>query len=119
MRQTAFDRIGGFAAVSSIVMDFYDRVLDSEKAGDFFEGIDVARLIDHQTKFVAALLGGPASFTDTQIQRAHEHLKIDDESFNELITILSQTLKDHGVPEADANQIRKEMDQRRSIIVTS
>ncbi len=119
MRQTAFDRIGGFAAVSSIVMDFYDRVLDSEKAGDFFEGIDIAKLIDHQTKFVAALLGGPASFSDTQIQRAHEHLKIDSDSFDELIVILTETLKDHGVLEADANQIREEMDRRRSIIVTN
>jgi len=117
MRQTPFERIGGFATVSQIVMDFYDRILDSEKAGDYFEGIDIPSLIDHQTKFISSLLGGPASFSDTHIKRAHEHLNIDAESFDELVVILSETLKDHGVSEDDAALIKGKIEERRGIIV--
>jgi hemoglobin len=55
------ERYGGFPTLSRIVMDFYDRVIDSDVLGPFFEDVDMRRLVDHQTKFVAWLMGGPAS----------------------------------------------------------
>jgi truncated hemoglobin YjbI len=62
---TLFDKYGGFAMVSKIVMDFYDRVLESEIAGPFFDGIDMRRQIDHQTKFIAQILGAPPPIPTT------------------------------------------------------
>lgn len=55
---TMFDRYGGFTSVSKIVMSFYDKVLDSETVGPYFEDIDMKALIDHQTKFIAQVMGG-------------------------------------------------------------
>ena len=43
---TLFDKYGGFATVSKVVMSFYDRVLDSDQIGEYFEDIDMKRLID-------------------------------------------------------------------------
>jgi len=56
--QTLFDKYGGFATVSRIVSAFYDEVLESEQLRPYFRGLDMRRLVDHQTKFIAALMGG-------------------------------------------------------------
>jgi hypothetical protein len=48
-----FEKYGGFAAISKIVMDFYGRVLDSDEIGHFFDDVEMGRQIDHQTKFIA------------------------------------------------------------------
>lgn len=117
MAQSVFDKVGGFSAVSRIIMDFYDRILDSERAGDFFEDVDVPKLIDHQTKFVAYLMGGPASFTDSYIERVHAKLNIDSASFDEMIEILAGTLKDHGLSAADIDGVLSAMRDRRNLIV--
>jgi hemoglobin len=41
--------MGGFAKVRLLVSEFYDRVLDSDTLAPYFDGIDMRRLIDHQT----------------------------------------------------------------------
>ncbi|MEM6440652.1 MAG: group 1 truncated hemoglobin [Pseudomonadota bacterium] len=81
MSQTLFQKYGGFAAVSRIVMTFYDKALDSDQIGDYFEGVEMARLVDHQTKFIASLLGGPAAYTDRQLGQLHHHLAISQADF--------------------------------------
>ena len=63
MSDTLYQKYGGFGAISRVVIDFYDRLLDSETVGDYFDNVDMKRLIDHQTKFIAYLLGGPADYT--------------------------------------------------------
>ncbi len=56
--QSLFDKYGGFSKVSKIVLAFYDTLLDSDEIGPFFDDIDMTKMVDHQTKFVASLLGG-------------------------------------------------------------
>ena len=57
MASTMFERYGGFASVSKIVSEFYDKVLDSPSLSPFFDGIPMKRLVDHQTKFIAQVMG--------------------------------------------------------------
>jgi hemoglobin len=78
----------------------------------------MARQIDHQTKFVAYLMGGPASFTDEHLARVHEHLRIDDESFDELVLIFRETLEDHDMDETDVGVVIGELTRRRRLVVT-
>lgn len=119
MAQSIFHRVGGFAAVSRIVMDFYDRILDSEKAGDFFEGVDIDKMVDHQTKFISSLMGGPSAHSNEHLRRSHAKLKIDNESFDEMVEILCDTLKDHDLEREDVAYVRHELECRRPLIVTS
>ena len=53
--QTLFEKYGGFSSVSKVVLAFYDTLLDSDDIGPFFDDIDMSRMVDHQTKFVASL----------------------------------------------------------------
>lgn len=117
-KQTLFEKYGGFSAVSKIVLDFYDVLLDSEEVGPFFDDVDMARLIDHQTKFIASLLGGPASYTDEQLYRLHERLNLKDRHFDEVVETLGATLKKHGFKGEDVATVMSSLELRRSVIVS-
>ncbi|WP_236638004.1 group I truncated hemoglobin [Mangrovicoccus ximenensis] len=117
MEKSLFDRYGGFSTVSKIVLDLYDRLLDDDDVGPFFDEIDMARIVDHQTKFVSSLMGGPASYTDDQIRKMHAHLAIDPEHFERLEEILRATLSDHGVAPEDIEAITGAFAARRPLVV--
>ena len=117
MARTLYDKYGGFSTVSRLVLDFYERALDSDRIGDYFEDVDMSRLVDHQTKFVSSLLGGPASYSDDHLRQIHVHLAIDDEDFDEMIEVFADTLVDHGVSQADKEAVVAEIESRRAFIV--
>lgn len=115
--ESLFDKYGGFAKVSRIVLELYNRVLDDDDLGPFFDDVDMTRVIDHQTKFVSSLMGGPAAFSDEQIHRMHRHLTISDDHFERLEEILAETLADHGLSDEDVRTIVERFEQRRALIV--
>ena len=117
MSSTMFDRYGGFASVSKIVMAFYDKVLDSDIVGFYFENTDMKALIDHQTKFISSLMGGPASYSNDVLRRVHEGLDIERRAFDEVVTLLVETLEDFEIDPDDIDEIRQAMESRESLIV--
>jgi len=50
------------------------------------------KLIDHQTKFVASITGGPASFSDDMLKRVHARYEISRANFDEVVRLLGETL---------------------------
>jgi hemoglobin len=116
--RTIYERSGGFASVRKIVTDFYDRVLDEDRLSQHFVDVDMAQLIDHQTKFISFLLDGPASFSDDHLQRVHAHLQISLPEFDLMTALMKETLADHGLGEEDIATVDKRLRQRESIIVT-
>jgi len=117
MRTTLFEQVGGFAQVRLIVSDFYDRILDSENLRGYFEHIDVRRLIDHQTKFVSALMGGPASFSDEHLSRAHHHLGISSSEYEEMAEIFRETLEDHQVAPVEVDRLHAHILSLQDVVI--
>ena len=117
MSQSLYDKYGGFSTVSRIVLSLYESILDDEDLGPFFEDIDMPNLIDHQTKFIASLMGGPASFTDAHIAGAHRKLDISDDHFDRLKELVDGTLSEFGVAEDDAALILGQIEARRAVLV--
>lgn len=113
-----FERYGGFAKISQIVSSFYDKLLDSPIAGGYFDGTDMKKLIDHQTKFIASVMGGPASYTNDALERAHSHLKIDQEAFNEVAVLLKETLEDFGVDDSDVAAVHRDILSRSRFVIS-
>jgi hemoglobin len=116
--QTMFERYGGFSTVSKIVSDFYSRVQDSDVASPFFAGSDMRTLIDHQTKFIASLMDGPASFTDEHLERVHSRLNIDTAAYEEIVMLLTESLEDAGVAKNDVAQVTRKFAASKHYIVT-
>lgn len=115
--QSLFDKYGGFSSISKVVLAFYNHVLDSDDIGPFFDDVDMSKMVDHQTKFVASLLGGPASYTDVQLRNLHAHLDITDAHFDLLEEILAQTLSDHGFEEEDIKSVVAAFEARRGHVL--
>lgn len=118
MAQTLFQKYGGFAALSKLVLAFYDRLLDSPRLAPYFADTDMRTLVDHQTKFVASLMGGPASFSDDVLRRSHRNLKINKEAFEEMLRVFEETLQDFDIEEHDVARIIQQMRSREHLIVT-
>lgn len=119
MTDTIFDRYGGFAKVSRIVSAFYQRVLASPIISGYFADIDLRTLIDHQTKFIATIMGGPASFSNEHLARVHAPHGIDDVAFEEMASLMRETLADFDFSETDIATVIGEILARRSFIVTA
>lgn len=118
MTQTVLSRVGGFARVRHVVAAFYDRVLDCEVLQRHFAGIDMPRLVDHQTKLVAGLMAGDQALDDTLLQRVHARLGITGPEFDTLQRLLHDTLEEFGYDPCDIDRVCREFRRRRHLIVT-
>jgi hemoglobin len=118
MKRPIFEKYGGFARVSQIVMSFYDRILDSPVTRPYFANIDMRRMIDHQTKFISSVMGGPASFTNDHLERVHTPHHISEEAFVEAVDLLRETLEDHGFEDEDVYDVVQSFMVRKHFIVT-
>lgn len=117
MTGSVFERLGGFARVRLLVSSFYDKVLASETLGHHFRHIDMRRLIDHQTRFTSAIMGGPASFTDEQIARAHQRLGITSAEFDEMAELFRETLEDFDLPPTEVNRLHAHVVSMKAHVV--
>jgi hemoglobin len=66
-----FEKYGGFATLYPLVGEFYDAVLESDIVAYIFEPIGMEALIGHQTKYLAAMMGGPGEYDDEKLKSAH------------------------------------------------
>ncbi len=105
MAQSLYDKYGGFPAISSIVSDFYDRLLNSSSLKNYFDNVDMERLMDHQTKFLCMVLGGPNNYTGKALGAAHSRLNITPAAFGEVAGHLKDSLVKAGVQDADVQTI--------------
>ena len=119
MSQTIFERNGGFATVRKIVSTFYDYMLDDETMAPYFAGIDMRRQIDHQSKFISAVMGGPASYSDDHLQRVHARLGITHEAFLVMAGLLKEAMEDHDMSIPDIEAVMHEIRVREHLVVTA
>jgi len=98
-------------------MSFYDKILDSDQIGDYFEDIDMKKLIDHQTKFVASIMGGPASFSDDMLKRVHARYEISRSDFDEVARLLRETLVEFDVEHEDIETVMFAIESRSQAII--
>jgi len=118
MSQTIFERYGGFSSVSKIVMSFYEKILASPVTNPFFANSDMKTLIDHQTKFIASMMGGPASYTNDHLERVHARLGITEAAFIEAVEMFEETLEDFDMQDDDIEQVLDEVMSRKNFIVS-
>lgn len=118
MRRSLFEKYGGFSRVSKVVMSFYEKLLTSPTLSPYFAKTDMKRLIDHQTKFVASLMGGPVSYTNDHLERVHAHLGITEGAFLEAVNLMKETFEDHDFEDEDISLIVDALTSRRHFIVS-
>lgn len=116
---TLYDKYGGFSTVNKLVQAFYGKVIESENLAAYFEGIDMQKLMDHQTKFFSEILGGPVEYTGRQLKVAHAEMEITEDAFSEIVELIEETLEDMNVEGADVETIMEIVNGVKSDIVTA
>ncbi len=117
MEQSLFEKYGGFATIHKVVEHFYDGVLDNDILSPYFEGVDMSQLIDHQTRFFASAMGGPASFDDGHLEKTHQGLGITEEAWDAVVAVLLDTLNAFNVEEGDIQLIAGAVAGKKALII--
>jgi hemoglobin len=115
---TLYDKYGGFATVNKLVQALYVKIAESKILAPYFEGIDMQKLMDHQTKFFSGILGGPVEYSGRELKGAHARLGITEDAFLEVLELLEETLEDMNIEDADIETIMEIVGGVRSDIVT-
>ena len=106
MSETLFHKYGGVETLTPLVREFYKRIMATPNLARYFINTDMEVLIRHQVDFVAVVMGKPAAFYEgMDMEAAHANSNISDRSFEDVIDVLEETLKDFGVEELDVIEI--------------
>jgi len=79
--------------------------MDSDELAPYFDGINMERLMDHQTKFIAKALGGPDKYKGRDLKAVHQKFNITQPDFKEVAELLAEALEEAGVTEDDVGTI--------------
>jgi hemoglobin len=101
---TILDRYGR-VTIAKVVASFYSDVLDSPRLGHYFHHVEMSRLVDHQTSFMAAVMGGPHAFGADHIRNAHQGFHISRDDFEVMIELLESSLLEHRISRRDTDRV--------------
>jgi sugar (pentulose or hexulose) kinase len=62
-------------------------------------------------------MGGPTSYSNVVLHETHRHLDIDDQAFEEMISLFRATLEGTNIAHADVETIIADLNARRIYIV--
>lgn len=109
--QSLYDRLGGLAPISVVVSDFIDALMP-DTVLNANPAIDAARqrvpapyLKYHVTALVCQATGGPCSYHGREMRASHAHLNITEREWDRMVTIFSEVLARHGVPEGEQQEL--------------
>ena len=106
MSENLFDKYGGVETLTPLVREFYKSIMTTPNLARYFINTDMEVLIRHQVQFIAVVMGKPAAFYEgMDMEAAHANAHISDRSFEDVIDVLEETLRDFEVEELDIIEI--------------
>jgi len=102
---TLYQRLGEAEGISAVVEEFYERLLEDEELGPFFDDADVDLLRRTQTEFLCDAAGGPQSYDGTPVRAAHLQIPFTPAHIQRALELLEDSLDAFGVPDSDAELV--------------
>ena len=96
--------LGDGAVVRAVLEAFYPKVYADERLSPFFHGVTQGRAIDKQYSFLRLAMAGEKGYFGDRPRNAHHWMIITHELFDLRQSLMVQTLREHGLSEA---QIRR------------
>lgn len=100
-----YEKLGGKEAITAVVDNFYDRLLQDETVAHFFTKTDMEKQRRHQALFISFALGGPNQYTGQSMTKAHEGMNLTMDHFLTVAKHLSDALRDFNVSEEDIQTV--------------
>lgn len=101
-------RLGGTAAIASVVDTFLVEVLADTVINARFNTLPAARVTALRQNLIDQICagsGGPCAYTGKSMMAAHTGMNIREAEFNALVGDLVTSLNKHNVPEAEKNEL--------------
>jgi hemoglobin len=114
---TMQERLGGAAALASIVETFYALALDDPALAPVFARVDLDALRSHQAHFLGFVLATDDPAIGARMQQAHTGLEITPRQFAAMAQHLSTALVRAGIPAQLVREIAAHVDRLRDDIV--
>ncbi|MFB6090899.1 MAG: truncated hemoglobin [Halobellus sp.] len=104
-QSSLYERLGEREGIRAVVDDFYDRLLDDDAIGPFFEDADLEKLRRTQTDFLCEAAGGPETYDAAPVREAHLHVPFTPEHVQRAVEHLDDSLDAFDVPDEDAQLV--------------
>lgn len=109
----------GRVKVRRVVTDFYSSMLTSRRLAPYFDDVDIHGLVNHQSAFLVAVMGGPSSHDVNGIRRAHTGLGITEDDFELMIALLETSLRKFDIAPEDIDAVTGRYLEYRKAVVAS
>ncbi len=107
-KQTLYERLGGYDAISAVVNDLLPRVQADPQLARFWQhrGEDGLKrekqlLID----FLSSCAGGPLYYTGRDMKTTHKGMRISENDWSAFLGYLHATLQTFQVPQAERDEV--------------
>ncbi len=120
---TLHERLGGTAAISTVIDSFVANVAADSRINRHFQRIagDTAAVRGFKTKLVDQICqatGGPCTYTGLDMKSAHQGMNLTDADFDALVEDLVKALDSAGVSQRDKDELLGILGPMRAEIVT-
>ena len=115
-----YDELGGAAAVTAALDQFYPKVLADPRISPFFEGVNIEGLKRRITPFMAMALGGPSKYHGPTLRQSHARMVsngLNDGVFDAFLGHFEDVLRELGVPAAKIAEVMPIFQGARSDIL--
>ena len=96
--KSLYDRLGGKAAISTVVDQFVANVAADTRINGRFATADIPKLKGHLVDQICMATGGPCTYTGRDMKTTHAGMKISNADFAALVEDLAKALETFKVP---------------------
>lgn len=106
-----YDRLGGINNIAPLIDDVIERSYTDEvfkanpRIAAAHEHFPKAVYKFNATALACQVMGGPQQYTGRSLKNAHQHLKISEKEWNQLIRIFRDSMNSFKVPMQEQNEI--------------
>lgn len=103
--KSLYDRLGGKAAISTVVDQFVANVTADTRINGRFATTDIVKLKGHLVDQICMATGGPCSYTGRDMKTTHAGMKISNADFGALVEDLVKALDTLKVPAGEKGEL--------------
>ena len=115
--KSLYDRLGGKAAIASVVDTFVARVAADTRINKKFAHSNIPRVKAMLVEQICAQTGGPCTYTGRTMKEAHRGMKVTEGEFNALGDDLVAALNKFNVPKKEQDELMNALAAMKGDIV--
>lgn len=100
-----YEDLGKRDGISRIIADMLYIIVDDQRIGHHFKGLDISKLHRNLTDFICRTSGGPCDYTGNGMVAAHEGMNISETAFNALVNNLVLAMEKNGISVSAKNRL--------------